>query len=192
MEHQVTLQRGDITLRPLDIGDAADLRALVDADMWAGNSQPLPATDEAMAALLATQIEDPSSLAFAVVHNERLVGRSILYDLVPRVKVEIGNTIYARAVWGSAVNPTCKLLLLRYCFEDLGVQRVALRCDHRNARSHRAIRRLGARFEGTLRNFRPAADGTLADVDYFSILPDEWPAVRRGLEARLSGAGIAP
>ena len=56
----------------------------------------------------------------------------------------------------------------------------------RNARSHAAIARLGATFEGTLRRFRPAADGTIADVDYFSVVREEWPAVRTGLEARLA------
>jgi len=43
--------------------------------------------------------------------------------------------------------------------------------------------------EGVLRSHRLAPDGTRGDSAYFSILPDEWPAVRAGLEARLSSAG---
>ena len=84
------------------------------------------------------------------------------------------------------MNPGCKLLLFGHAFEEWALERVALRCDHRNARSHAAIARLGATFEGTLRRFRPAADGTIADVDYFSVVREEWPAVRAGLEARLA------
>ena len=119
---------------------------------------------------------------------ELVPDRTALYDPVPTVRVDVGHTVYARPVWGTEVNPACKLLLLGHAFEELGVARVGLRCDHRNTRSHQAILRLGATFEGTLRAFRKAADGTIADADYFSVTAPEWPAVRAGLEARLTGA----
>lgn len=187
MRHDLILSTGDVTLRPLRAEDGPLLRAVVDEEMWAGNSQPLPRTDADMSALLAQQIDADGILAFAVELDGRFVGRTTLYDLVPGLRVEVGHTIYARDVWGGVVNPSCKLLLLRHAFEVLGVGRVGLRCDHRNARSHAAMLKLGARFEGTLRRFRPAADGTVADCDYFSVLPEEWPAVREGLLGRLGG-----
>ncbi|GAB2535403.1 GNAT family N-acetyltransferase [Brachybacterium huguangmaarense] len=187
MHHDVILRRGSVALRPLTAGDGPALRSLVDEAMWAGNGQPLPRTDEEMSRLLAALVEAPATFAFAVELDGRLVGRTVLYELVEGLKVEIGHTIYAREVWGTAVNPTAKLLLMGHAFDDLGVGRVALRCDHRNARSRGAILRLGAMFEGTLRRFRPAADGTVADVDYFSVIAEEWPAVRAGLEERLAG-----
>ena len=187
MRHDLHLTHGDVTLRPLDPGaDAAALLGVVDAQTWAGMSAPLPADEEAMRAHLVALAEAPGGYAFAVARDGRLVGRTTFYDLVPGVRVEVGNTIYARAVWGTHVNPACKLLLLGHAFGELGVGRVALRCDSRNARSHAAILRLGATYEGTLRRFRPAADGTIADVDYFSVLHEEWPAVRARLEARLA------
>ena len=184
--HDIILTRGDICLRPLETADAPALRAIVDEETWAGMSSPLPQSDDAMAEHLVGIIEKPTVRAFAVEKTGRLVGRTTFYDLVPGLKVEIGHTICTREVWGSDVNPTCKLLLGEHAFGPLGVERLALRCDHRNARSHAAIRKLGATFEGTLRRFRPAADGTIADVDYFSILREEWPAVRERLEARLA------
>lgn len=186
MINDTTLRHGDVTLRPLAVTDAPALRAIVDADAWAGMSSPLPATDTAMAEQLATIVATPRDLAFAVERAGRFVGRTTLYDLTPGLKAEIGNTIYARDVWGSDLNPTAKLLLFEHGFDVLGLQRIALRCDHRNVRSHRAILRLGATFEGTLRRFRPAADGTIADIDYFSVLLQEWPTVRAGLEERLA------
>ncbi len=64
---------------------------------------------------------------------------------------------------------------------------MALRCDARNERSARAIERLGATREGRLRQHRIAPDGSVSDTLYFSILRDEWPAVRAGLEERLRG-----
>lgn len=181
------LRRGDVTLRPLTLNDAPRLRAIVDETTWAGNSSPLPTTDEQMREHLKPLIESPAVEAYAVELDGRFVGRTTLYDIVPGLRCEIGNTIYARDVWGGVVNPTAKLLLFDRAFDELGMHRVALRCDSRNTRSHRAIARLGARFEGTLRGFRPAADGSIADVDYFSVLRDEWPCVRKGLERRVSG-----
>lgn len=187
MQHAIVLRRGDIALRPLRVDDAPAFRRVVDEASWAGMSTPLPATDEAMAAHLAAVIDNPAALAFAVQRGGELVGRTTFYDLVEGLRVEIGNTIYARSVWGTEVNPAAKLLLFTHAFGELGVGRVALRCDHRNTHSHRAIARLGATFEGTLRRFRPAADGTIADIDYFSVIADEWPTVRAGLVSRLSG-----
>lgn len=190
MRHDIVLSRGDVTLRPLVPTDGPRLRAVVDAATWAGMSSPLPATDEAMTATVDAMIDEQATLAFAVELSGRFVGRTTFYDLVPGLRTEIGSTIYARAVWGGIVNPTAKLLLFGHAFGALGVGRVALRCDHRNIRSHRAIERLGARFEGTLRRFRPAADGTIADVDYFSVIAREWPQVRADLTTRLAAAGV--
>lgn len=186
MEHVITLRRGDVVLRPLRRDDAPALRAVVDEASWTGMSTPLPASDAEMAAHLDGIIAKPDVLAFAVEHDGVFVGRTTLYDIVDGLRTEIGNTIYGPDARGTVVNPSCKLLLFEHAFDELGVGRVALRCDHRNVHSHRAIARLGARFEGTLRRFRPAADGTVADVDYFSVLRDEWPTVRAGLEERLA------
>ncbi|MGY5764021.1 GNAT family N-acetyltransferase [Brachybacterium sp. DNPG3] len=187
MQHDLVLSWEDVVLRPLrPEDDAAPLRALVDRESWSGMSSPLPETDEEMDRHLRSLTEGAAALAFAVELDGRFVGRTTLYDLVPGLRVEIGSTVYARDVWGTRVNPAAKLLLLEHAVERLGVGRVALRCDHRNARSRAAIERLGARFEGTLRAFRRAADGSIADIDYFSVLASEWPEVRAGLLERLS------
>lgn len=184
----VILTHGRLTLRPLTPDDAPALRSIVDAQMWAGMSAPLPADDDAMRAHLDELLATPGVTAFGVEWEGEFVGRTTYYDLVPGVRVDIGHTIYARPVWGTEVNPTAKFLLFRQAFDEWGLRRVALRCDHRNARSHHAIARLGARFEGTLRHFRYAADGSLVDVDYFSVTDDEWPEVREGLAARIDRA----
>jgi RimJ/RimL family protein N-acetyltransferase len=59
--------------------------------------------------------------------------------------------------------------------------RVCLHTDARNERSAAAIARIGGKFEGILRAHRLAADYTARDSMRFSILADEWPAVRRRL-----------
>jgi RimJ/RimL family protein N-acetyltransferase len=110
---------------------------------------------------------------------------SYLEVSVPDARLEIGFTTYVPAVWASAVNPETKLLLLAHAFEVLGAGRVQLKTDVRNVRSQQAIARLGARYEGTLRRYQRRADGTVRDTVLFSVVAEEWPAVRDGLRARL-------
>jgi RimJ/RimL family protein N-acetyltransferase len=75
---------------------------------------------------------------------------------------------------------------------DRGYGRVKLQADDRNARSKAAIAKLGAQFEGVARRDSRRADGTWRDTAIFSVLVDEWPAVRAGLEARLQMWGARP
>jgi N-acetyltransferase len=115
-----------------------------------------------------------------------VVGTSSYLDIsVPDARLEIGSTAYDARVWGTAVNPESKLLLLTHAFDALGAGRVQLKTDVRNQRSQRAIARLGARYEATLRRYQRRSDDTLRDTILFSILAEEWPAVRAGLNERL-------
>jgi RimJ/RimL family protein N-acetyltransferase len=103
-------------------------------------------------------------------------------------RLEIGSTAYTPGVWATSVNPDTKLQLLRYAFEELGAGRVQLKTDVRNIRSQQAIARLGAQYEGTLRRYQRRADGTVRDTVLFSILAQDWPAIRDGLLARLDAS----
>lgn len=116
-----------------------------------------------------------------------LVGTSALLDAdLPNERIHLGATLYGRRWWGTAVNPEAKLLLLAHCFDDCGFGRVKIQTDARNTRSQAAIARLGARREGVLRRHMRREDGTFRDTVVFSILADEWPAVRSELRARLA------
>ncbi|MCU1437484.1 MAG: family N-acetyltransferase [Naasia sp.] len=119
----------------------------------------------------------------------RLVGTTTLSDLdLASEHAHLGWTAYAPAVWGTAVNPATKLLVLGHAFAS-GFGRVKLQADVRNDRSRAAISKLGAVFEGVVRRDRLRADGTWRDAAVYSILIDEWPAVRARLEQRIAGLG---
>lgn len=185
MQHSLTLHHGPVRLRPLTLDDAEALHRTLSQHIWGGMADPFPDTPAALNELHAPMLASEQVLAFTVEFEGVVVGRTVYYDLVPGLRTEVGSTFLDPRVWGTAVNPTMKYLMFAHAFDELGLQRVALRCDSRNTRSHRAIAKLGARFEGTLRNFRAAADGSIVDVDYFSILPEEWPAVREQLVERI-------
>jgi RimJ/RimL family protein N-acetyltransferase len=101
----------------------------------------------------------------------------------------IGSTWLAASAQRTAVNTEAKLLMLTHAFDVWGVHRVTLKTDARNARSRSSIQRLGAVFEGVRRVHVPAADGTLRDTAYYSIVAAEWPAVRDGLLERVRRPG---
>jgi len=84
------------------------------------------------------------------------------------------------------VNPESKYLLLRHAFETLGAVRVQLKTDRRNVHSQRAIEKLGARKEGILRKHMILPNGYVRDSVIYSIIDEEWPAVKAALEARIA------
>lgn len=119
--------------------------------------------------------------------TNRMVGSSRFIDIDETHRgVEIGWTWFVESVWGAYVNPRCKRLMLSYAFEHWGAERVMLKTDHKNLHSQAAIRKLGALYEGTLRHHRQRRDGTWRDTVVFSILRQEWPAVRASLDRRIA------
>ena len=117
----------------------------------------------------------------------RAIGSSRFLDIAPEHgRVEIGWTWIAPSHQRTATNTEAKLLQLTYAFEELGATRVAFKTDQRNERSQAAIARLGAVHEGVLRHQFRMPDGFMRSSVYFSILADEWPAVKPSLVARVA------
>ena len=104
----------------------------------------------------------------------------------PNRHVEIGHTWLGLSAQRTAVNSAAKLLLLAHAFDECDAIAVEFRTHWHNRQSRAAIARLGAKQDGVLRNHRLGPEGTLRDTVVFSILPQEWPAVRLGLQERLA------
>ncbi|MDE1858764.1 MAG: GNAT family N-acetyltransferase [Thaumarchaeota archaeon] len=130
--------------------------------------------------------------AFAVVLRDgpKVIGSTAYLGVATKHRrAEIGSTWYVPEHWGTVVNPECKYLLLKHAFEDWGAARVQLATDARNLHSQGAILKLGAKYEGRLRNYGVLPDGTLRDTMLYSIVEGEWPAVKRSLIARIRSFG---
>jgi RimJ/RimL family protein N-acetyltransferase len=179
------LRWGDIELRLAEAGDADELFAALDDDAVWAHVRGRPGDAEGMRASLEAA-PAAGRWAWVVRQSGRIVGTTSYLEVSPvDARLEIGFTLYAREVWGTDVNPTCKLLLLEWAF-DHGFGRVQLKTDIRNARSQAAIARLGAQFEGVLRRYQRRQDGSVRDTVQYSVTAEEWPTVRAGLVARLS------
>jgi RimJ/RimL family protein N-acetyltransferase len=97
-------------------------------------------------------------------------------------RMEIGATWIGLPYQRSAVNTEAKLLMLQHAFETLGATRVELKTHSENVKSRRAIERIGATFEGIHRKHMLHNDGSRRDTAWYSILDDEWPAIKVRLE----------
>jgi RimJ/RimL family protein N-acetyltransferase len=142
--------------------------------------------------LQRTAIEAPASLGFAIVLKETggPIGVTGYLEIRPKhLGLEIGRTWISKAHQGSRVNPESKYLLFRHAFEELGAVRVQLKTDSNNVHSQRAIEKLGAVREGTLRNYQMRSNGQMRDTMIYSVIRSEWPEVKARLEARLGWSG---
>jgi RimJ/RimL family protein N-acetyltransferase len=119
---------------------------------------------------------------------DKVIGSTRYLDLDRVHKtVEVGHTWLHPAFHRSGANAEAKFLQLRYAFEELRLNRVALKTHHENLQSQAAMRKLGAQYEGTFRNHYIMPDGSLRHSVWFSITREDWPEVKAGLEERLSG-----
>jgi RimJ/RimL family protein N-acetyltransferase len=126
---------------------------------------------------------------FAVMTGGRCMGVSSYVGIDPANQVlEIGGTYYHPDLRGGPTNPAAKRLLMGHAF-DGGARRVQFRVDALNAHSRAAVSKLGAVQEGILRQDRVTWTGRIRDTVVFSVLADEWPAVRDLLDDRLATFG---
>ena len=184
----VTLENAHVRLEPLEAAHAGDLQVAREGLEYAWyTSVPASVPDE-IARRLAERDAGRMN-PFAVIAGGRAVGMTTFCTIdQPNRRVEIGYTWLSPTVQRTAVNTAAKLLLLTHAFEQCDVIAVQF-CTHwHNRQSRAAIERLGAKRDGVLRNHRIGPDGTLRDTVVYSILPHEWPAVRSGLQERLTRA----
>ena len=183
-----------VRLDPSVETDADELFAALDHDeVWAGGYSGGPSARPHAASGWAARIRDAAlepRAMFTVrrLHDGHVLGTSSLGDTVlMHARTHLGWTAYTPGVWGSEVNPECKLLLLSHAFDDCGFGRVKIQTDLINVRSQAAIAKLGAVREGVLRRHMLRPDGSTRDTVVFSVTIDDWPQVRAGLLARVGG-----
>ena len=178
----VVLELGRVRLEPLGPQHDEELLAAAQSDeVWRWLPIARPRDLDAVRRIRDTH----PGLAWAVVVDAVAAGSTSYLDLdLPVGGLEVGWTWYRRDLWGSDVNPTCKLLLLGHAFEALGAARVTFKTDALNTRSRAAIAKLGCAYDGTLRHAALRADGSVRDSAYYSILASEWPPARAVLESR--------
>jgi N-acetyltransferase len=187
----ILLENAFVRLEPLEERHRESLRAAGnDPDLWRFANVNLDNLDfNAWIDHRLGEMKRAGDLTFAIVDKASgdYAGSTSLLSYVPAHKrAEIGWTWYAKPFWAGAVNPSCKRLLMAHGFETLDLNRVELKADARNTRSCMAMERFGAKPEGVHRAHMVRPDGRLRDTAWFSVIREEWPGVRDGLDARLA------
>ncbi|GAB2993555.1 GNAT family protein [Streptomyces pseudoechinosporeus] len=188
----VTLSGPRIDLVPLTLTHTEDLLAAASHDqVWTYLDEPTPATREGIRALILEALDEQAAgqrLPFAIVLREigRAIGSMSYIDIQPRHRaLELGWAWLAPEYWQTGIGREASYLLIRHAFERLDAVRVALKTDARNARSQKAIAGLGAVREGVFRRHRILRDGHQRDSVFYSLIREDWNAVRDGLAAQV-------
>jgi RimJ/RimL family protein N-acetyltransferase len=187
--HPVVLKGAMVELRPLEVEALVALHEVAqDSGIWQATSVDYSAPDVFFPNFRAA-LEDRDngkSYPFLIylAGTSRIIGTTRLLDMDPKDrKLEIGVTWIAREFWGIGANTECKFLLLRYCFETLGANRVQFRTKAENGRSRRALEKIGATFEGIFRKDKIQPDGSARNTAFYSIISDDWPDLAVALSA---------
>lgn len=169
-----------VQLKPMEIEDVEEIfKAACFDEIWTHmpitvkNREDVIKYVESALSLKKAGVENP----FVIIDTltNKIIGATKLMDISEQHKRgEIGFTWLTPNYWRTSINTNCKYLLLTYCFEKLGWQRVQIKTDHENIRSQKAIERIGAKKEGVLRNHMIRKDGTIRHTVMFSITSDEW------------------
>lgn len=123
-----------------------------------------------------------SSIPFAIFdkQTQKYAGCTRFGNISAQHKrLEIGWTWYAEEAQRTGLNRACKYLLLSYCFETLGLNRVELKTSLLNEKSQTAMKKIGAVQEGIFRKHIINDDATVRDSVYFSFINDEWVQTRK-------------
>ena len=188
----VTLAGTHATLEPLAPSHLeAIAAAAADGELWKlwYTSVPAPQnTGKWLEAALDIR-ERQGAMPFVVRDNASndVVGSTRYFNVdAANRRLEIGHTWYAKRAQRTAINTECKLLLLTHAFETLGCIAVEFRTHWFNHASRAAIERLGAKQDGVLRSHQLMPDGSRRDTVVFSIIDNEWPAVKAQLRLLLA------
>jgi len=189
LQHPLMLKGRKVELRPVEEENLGELFTVAqDPDIWrltsVDYSDPAIFYPNFKAAMHDRELGKAYPFLICLSESGRVIGTTRYLEIHPLdKKLEIGVTWMASAFWGSGINAECKQLLLEHGFETLGVNRVQFRAKADNARSRRALEKIGATFEGVMRQDKIEPNGRPRDTAFYSIVREEWPALKARLAA---------
>lgn len=186
-----TLRSEKVVLCPLEFDDFHAMRDLTqDPDMWTYFTSDL-SKPEHLQKWISEAISEKINqkrLAFAIYDEKssKLIGSTSLGNISERDKrIEIGWTWIAKAYQGKGYNALVKFILLQYCFDECGFERVEFKMDVLNIPARKAMKKMSIVEEGILRSHTLMAGNRRRDTIYYGVLKTEWEALKLKLNLTL-------
>ncbi|MAM18369.1 MAG: GNAT family protein [Bacteroidota bacterium] len=180
IDFQKSLETEKVMLRPICQEDFDEMKELTkDEKVWDYFTSNL-AVKEQLFRWIQTAVEamnNQERMAFSIIDKEhkKIIGSTSLGNFSERdQRIEIGWTWLAASARGTGMNQHVKKLLLRYCFEELKLERVESKTDVLNLAARKGLQKSGLTEEGVLRSHTLLANGRRRDSIFYGILKNEW------------------
>lgn len=175
---QPTLKTGRLTLRPFRMEDAALVESIAGLREVADTTLRLPHPYPAGAAALwiethPAEWEAGTAATFAIFEGAGFRGGIALTLEREHARGELGYWI-APEHWGRGIATDAVVAMIRFGFEELGLQRIQAMHFTRNRSSGRVMEKAGMRLEGIHRAYY-RKNGVLEDVARYAILKSDLP-----------------
>ncbi|KAL2210863.1 acetyltransferase [Sarocladium strictum] len=122
--------------------------------------------------------------------GKEALGMMSYLSIVPEHRrIEIGWVMLGDKLKRTRIATESFYGMMKHAFDDLGYLRVEWKCHSLNKASWSAAERLGFTYEGTFRQ-HIIVKGRRRDSAYFSVIKEEWPAVKKGLETWLDDSNF--
>ncbi|MEP1094989.1 MAG: GNAT family N-acetyltransferase [Cyclobacteriaceae bacterium] len=182
-----TLSDEKVALEPLTTDHIESLKEVCgDEEIWRWFTVSLsdPSDMAVWMNQLLTDSEQGKKMTFAVrlLETGNIIGASSYGNIEWKEKnIEIGWTWIGNDYIGSGINKHMKFQMLSHAFDNMEMERLELRTDELNVRSRRAMEKIGAKHDATLRSHRYTKGGRRRNSVVYSILREEWPEVKAGI-----------
>ena len=181
---ELRLETDKVLLRPLQHLDIASFTPLAkDESLWKYFTFLLdyPAELQRWVEAALQEREEGKRIPFTIIEKatDNICGSTSFGSISYFDKrIEIGWSWLGKQYQGTGINFHSKFSLLSYAFDVLNWERVEIKTDNLNERAKQGLRKIGAKEEGVLRSHMQMPLNRRRDSVYFSILKNEWPAVR--------------
>jgi RimJ/RimL family protein N-acetyltransferase len=185
MPPDLTLETSRVLLRPLTSNDFDEFLLLTqDTGMWQYFSHNLgdPLHLKKWMDLLLSDAAAQTRRPFTVIDKTtgRIAGSMSLMNISYHdLRTEIGSSWLGKEFRSTGVNKHAKYSMMKYAFEEQGFERVEFKTDVLNARARKGLQNIGGKEEGVLRSHMTMWNNRRRSSIYFSVLKDEWPAVKQ-------------